>query len=83
MRRNFDQIDQSNGGCSGQPMKWLLYWADCKRVRAFTNQVFKCSKFNNFLWEHNQVGKGGEKRGGLEIGIYLSSGLRACGLWWI
>lgn len=58
---SFDQIDQSNVGCSGQPMKWLLYWAGCKRVRAFTNQVIKCSKFNDFLWEHIKVEKAGEK----------------------
>ena len=79
----FAQIDQSRIGCSGQPMEWLLYWAVCKPVRKHLRIRFPIiSMFNNFLWEDVKVEKAGGK-GGLEIGIYLSSAcvLMVCGLW--
>ena len=63
-------------------MKWLLYWADCKRVRAFTNQDSKHSQVQLFFQGAYEGGKGGGKRDGLEIGIYLSLAcvLVVCGI---
>ena len=80
----FDQIDQSNIGCLGQLMKWLLCWAVCKPIRKHLRIGFSSiSKFNNFLWEHVKMEKAVEKRWvGDKVGIYLSSAcvLVVCGI---